>query len=369
MDWLKWSYTQIVKPTLFQIDPEKAHHLTFAGLKWASNREWVQQLMSNQLNQKNDARLKQTLFGLDFAHPVGLGAGLDKNAVALPMWPALGFSFFEVGTVTPLAQPGNDLPRLFRLPSDLALINRMGFNNDGAQAMLEKLHAFPRSIVPLAVNIGKNKVTSNEDALSDYVSCLRTFYKKADFFVVNISSPNTPNLRELQQSDELGKLIAGLCAERELLMIENTGVYRPMLVKLAPDMDFAMLEATVQTLMSYPIDGIIATNTTITRNGLKHSNQKETGGLSGIPVRQKSTETIRSIYKITKGKMPIIGVGGIFDAEDAYQKIKAGASLIEIYTGLVYKGPTIARDIRQGLLERLTHDGLKHISEAIGVEG
>lgn len=307
------------------------------------------------------------LFGLHFPTPVGLAAGLDKNAAAVEGFSSIGFGFMEVGTVTPKGQPGNDRPRLFRLPPDEALLNRMGFNNEGAEAMADRLSRLKSKPVPVAVNIGKNKVTPNERAYEDYQACLRTLYPYGDFFVVNISSPNTPDLRNLQYGSELSSLIAHIMEEMRL-QAQKHGTSKPILVKIAPDVSDEELEMMVNALSASGISGIIATNTTIGREGLTHPNQKETGGISGKPLRARSTEVVSRVYRQTAGKLPIIGSGGIFSAEDAYEKIRAGASLVEIYTALIYEGPEVNRRLHAGLRELLRRDGFSHISEAVGAD-
>jgi dihydroorotate dehydrogenase len=307
------------------------------------------------------------LFGLTFHTPIGLAAGLDKNAEAVSAFSHLGFGFVEVGTITPKPQPGNEQPRSFRLPSDKALINRMGFNNDGIAILSSRLQQLKTRPIPIAINIGKNKITPNEDAIQDYLACMRGLYQQGDFFVVNISSPNTPDLRKLQHGDDLENLL--LAVREEAITLSKT-FHEPraksVLVKIAPDLTQEELTSIVSTVLKTKIDGIIATNTTLSRAGLTHPNQKETGGLSGKPLRERSTEVIREIYKQTEGKLPIIGSGGIFTAEDAYEKIVAGASMIEVYTGMVYQGPSINKQIQNGLLQLLKRDGYSHISEAIG---
>ncbi len=311
--------------------------------------------------------LATNLFGIHFPSPVGLAAGLDKNADAVPGFSAIGFGFMEVGTVTPLGQPGNDRPRLFRLPPEEALINRMGFNNRGAEAMAERLQALKARSIPVAVNIGKNKSTPNEEAFRDYEKCISALYEHADFFVVNISSPNTPDLRKLQHGDELAALLTAVI-HRMAEEAERHGKSKAVLVKIAPDVSFDELEYMVDTIQNSGVSGLIATNTTLSRDGIKHKNAKETGGLSGKPLGVRSTEIISRVYRQTGGRLPIIGSGGIFSAEDAYDKIKAGASLVEIYTALIYEGPEINRKLHRGLRELLRRDGYRHITEAVGAD-
>jgi dihydroorotate dehydrogenase len=360
-------YKKVIRPVLFRFQPETAHHLTMNGLKVAAKIPGMLNVLRMIYGTKRQTALATTLFGIDFHTPIGLAAGLDKNAEAVASFSRLGFGFIEVGTVTPLAQPGNEQPRSFRLPPDKALINRMGFNNDGVAGLGQRLATFKKRPIPIAINIGKNKVTPNEDAISDYIKCMRGLYSQGDFFVINISSPNTPDLRKLQHGDELEQLLTAVRNEAAALSKqEGASKPKPVLVKIAPDLTEEELRSMVDTVLKTGIDGIIATNTTLSREGLTHPNQKEMGGLSGIPVKQRSTAVIRAIYQQTEGKLPIIGSGGIFTAEDAYEKILAGASMVEVYTGMVYEGPGINRNIQNGLLQLLKRDGYNHVSEAVG---
>jgi dihydroorotate dehydrogenase len=362
-------YRQVLKPFLFRMDPEHIHHKMIGALKQAGKFPGGTALLQAMYGVKPHPELETELWGIQFPHPVGLAAGLDKNGQAVPAFSSVGFGFMEVGTVTPKGQPGNDMPRLFRLPPDEALINRMGFNNAGADEMVKELASIRHRPIPVAVNIGKNKDTPNEQAVEDYVQCIRTLYDYANLFVVNISSPNTPGLRNLQHGDELRALLAAVTEEMDTQKRKRSAdAALPILVKIAPDMDQMELEQVVETISSSRISGIIATNTTLSREGLTHSNASETGGLSGKPLTSRSTEVIRSIYKLTEGKLPIIGSGGIFTAEDAYDKIRAGASLVEIYTSLIYKGPEVNRELAAGLLRLLRRDGFSHISQAVGTE-
>jgi dihydroorotate dehydrogenase len=317
-----------------------------------------------------DARLKQTLWGLNFPNPIGLAAGFDKNGTASGSWEALGFGFAELGTVTFHPQQGNPRPRLFRLPLDRAVLNRMGFNNSGAAAMASQLcetwQYRPRSI-PIGINLGKSKVTPLPEAPSDYLASFRLLKELGDYFVVNVSSPNTPGLRSLQDAPQLSGIL-------DALQQENQGA-KPILVKIAPDLEWDAIADVLQVAQTHHLAGIIATNTTISREGLKtefvstgNSVKEEAGGISGAPLRQRSTEVIRFIWRETKGQLPIIGVGGIFNAEDAWEKISAGASLIQVYTGLVYQGPLMVRRVLEGLVRKLEERGLSSISEAIGKE-
>lgn len=362
------AYRMIGKPILFRMDPERAHRLVVHGLGAAVRIPGVLPLMRTVWDVKPDPSLATELFGLSFRHPVGLAAGLDKDARAVAGFAGIGLSFLEVGTVTPVGQPGNEQPRLFRLPVDRALINRMGFNNEGAEAMAARLRRLKERRVPIAVNIGKNKTTPNEKAHEDYRACLEMLYPYGDFFVVNISSPNTPDLRNLQHGDELRTLLSEVRAEIARQAARHGGPAKPVLVKIAPDMTEEQLAQTVDIIAAGGIDGIIATNTTLSRDGLRHPHKSQAGGLSGLPLRERSTEVIRTVYRLTGGKLPIIGSGGIFSARDAYDKIRAGASLVEIYTSLIYEGPSIVRSMAAGLADLLARDGFSRIGEAVGAD-
>lgn len=360
-------YRRLGKPIFFKLDPEQAHHLVIGGLHRSAQIPGMIPLLRKMYGISGDSRMSSRLFGVDFPSPIGLAAGLDKNAEAVKGFSSIGFGFMEVGTVTPLAQPGNPKPRLFRLPSDEALINRMGFNNLGAEEMAKRLAALKSRPVPIGVNIGKNKATPNEEAHLDYKKCIAALYPYADFFVVNISSPNTPDLRNLQHGNELALLLEAVMAEMKS-QAEHFGAEKAVLVKIAPDVSPQELEYMVNTIARSGVSGVIATNTTLARDGLSHAHAGETGGLSGKPLQKKSTEIISQIYMQTDGKLPIIGSGGIFTAEDAYEKIKAGASLVEIYTALIYEGPEINRKLHRQLGELLRKDGYRHISEAVGAD-
>ncbi|WP_322903631.1 quinone-dependent dihydroorotate dehydrogenase [Paenibacillus campi] len=358
-------YRNLFKPVLFRMDPEKAHHLVIGGLGAGVRIPGTLTAMQSMYGIHSTPDMTTELFGLTFPGPVGLAAGLDKNAQAVAGLSASGFGFMEVGTVTPKPQPGNDQPRLFRLPSDRALINRMGFNNEGAWAMADRLRHLVDHPIPLAINIGKNKVTPNEQAANDYKACISELYTYADFFVVNISSPNTPDLRNLQHGNELKELLAEVMQEMDA-QARNHGIAKSVLVKIAPDVSDAELEYMVETIRQSGAAGIIATNTTLSRDGLTHDSAGETGGLSGRPLTERSTEIISRVYRQTEGKLPIIGCGGIFSSEDAYDKIKAGSSLVEIYTSFIYEGPQITRRLHNGIRELMQRDGFAHISEAVG---
>jgi dihydroorotate dehydrogenase len=359
---------RIAKSLLFRMDPEAAHHLIVDGIGAASRVPGTLPLLSAIWGVRETPDLAVDLFGFHFSHPVGLAAGLDKNAKAAAGFSRIGLSFLEVGTVTPLGQPGNEQPRLFRLPPDEALINRMGFNNEGADAMALRLGRLRRRRIPLAVNIGKNKNTPNANAADDYRACLQKLYPYGDFFVVNISSPNTPDLRALQHGDELKTLLAAVKDEVNAQADRHGDAAKPILVKIAPDNTEEQLAYMAEAIIRSGMSGIIATNTTISRQGLTHSDAGQAGGLSGRPLSLRSTEVIRSLYKITQGKLPIIGSGGIFDGDDAYDKIRAGASLVEVYTALIYRGPGVIREIHKRLRLRLKEDGFTRITQAVGAD-
>ncbi|MEW6420530.1 MAG: quinone-dependent dihydroorotate dehydrogenase [Deinococcota bacterium] len=359
-------YRRLLKPALFRLDAEDAHHLTLRALELASRvPAWPG--LARSLTAPADPRLMQTLWGQPFSSPLGLAAGLDKNGEAVPAFGALGFGFVEVGTVTPQAQPGNERPRLFRLPSDEALINRMGFNNAGAEALRARLAALPARPVPVWVNIGKNKVTPNEEAVQDYRKAVRVLQDVADAFVVNVSSPNTPGLRALQAAGDLAALVRAVLDEVEAGRVRTLN-RPPVLVKLAPDLHPEDLRASVQAMLDVGVDGLILGNTTLSREGLTHPNREQAGGLSGRPLAQRSTELIRTAARLTRGQVPLVGVGGVFTAEDAYAKIRAGARLVELYTALIYGGPGLPVRLNRGLARLLARDGFGNVAEAVGVD-
>jgi dihydroorotate dehydrogenase len=369
-------YQSAIRPLLFsglKADPEWLHQQTLASLEWLDSKApaFVRSSARSNLQQQyvlGDDRLVQTLWSLRFDNPLGLAAGFDKNGVAAGLWSSFGFGFAEMGTVTLHGQPGNPQPRLFRLMEDEAALNRMGFNNDGAEALADRLRSRVQSGwgLPLGINLGKSKVTPLEEAAADYGGSFRLLKNCGDYFVVNVSSPNTPGLRSLQSTEQLAPIF-------EVLNNENTE-RKPILVKIAPDLADADVAAVVDLALEYKLAGIIATNTTIRRDGLKTERlsngglvTEEAGGISGRPVRSRSTEVIGLIYRQTQGKLPIVGVGGIFTAEDAWEKITAGASLLQVYTGWIYQGPGMAKQVMTGLLQNLEAKGLKHISEAVGI--
>ncbi len=369
-------YQAIIRPILFsgiKADPEWLHQQTLRSLNWLDvgvspiARKWV----LSQLDRSyclSDDRLKQTLWGQDFVNPIGLAAGFDKDGIAANLWAGFGFGFAELGTVTFQAQPGNPRPRLFRLSDDRAALNRMGFNNQGASALADRLQRLRDTNIPLGVNLGKSKVTPLDEATDDYLGSFRLLKEVGDYFVVNVSSPNTPGLRSLQSTDQLNPILSALQQENQ--------EQKPLLIKIAPDLEWEDIAAVVDLAQHYKLAGIIATNTTIRRDGLKtqtlqttrNSVAEEAGGISGAPLRQRSTEVIRFIYQQSQGQLPIVGVGGIFTADDAWEKITAGASLIQVYTGWIYEGPGMVRRVLKGLLQKLDDRGLHSLQAAIGLD-
>ena len=337
---------------MFGLDAERAHELGIEALRLGLSAPFA----------AGDAPAFGEIerFGLKFTNPLGVAAGFDKNGVVVNQVASLGFGFVEVGTVTYEAQPGNSKPRLFRLPEDRALINRLGFNNDGAVAVTQRLRKLDRKCI-VGVNIGRNKNVPNEQATENYLKSFELVHSVADYIAVNISSPNTPKLRELQKADNLEELLGALVSRNGELGS------KPLLVKIAPDLAASEIEAIVDICMRCELDGIIATNTTVSREGLKADTGKiGDGGLSGKPLNERSNEVISSIYKYSEGKLRIVGVGGIFTAEDAFTKIAAGASLIQVYTGFIYGGPTFARDICRDLATILRERGFRTLDEAVG---
>ena len=358
-------YRSLLRPILFSLPPETAHHLALSSLSLIRP---VHQLVARQFTTNQSLRLKR--FGLTFPNPVGLAAGFDKNGVALRELSALGFGHIEAGTVTYHAQPGNPRPRLFRLPKDQALINRAGFNNDGAAAFAQRVR-FSRPNIVLGISIGKSKITPLENAVEDYLGSFELIYDVADYVAINVSSPNTPQLRELQQSEQLNSLLGSLQTKNlELQKRSNRAAPMPLLVKLSPDLYSSELEIIVDVVNRRGIDGIIATNTTTSRDNLQSPRQVVTdcgeGGLSGLPLKARSTQMISQLYQQTKGRIPIVGVGGVFTADDAWEKIAAGASLVQLYTGFIYEGPRVAQRINQGLVDIMSRHGFKNLDDAVG---
>jgi dihydroorotate dehydrogenase len=337
----------VLRDILFNFDAEDVHHFSMNAVKSVSKVEVLQKLMAKGF-QYNNPLLEKQVFGLPFRNPVGLGAGFDKNALYIKELATMGFGFVEIGTVTPLPQAGNDKPRLFRLPKDKAIINRMGFNNNGVKAVAARLRAAKKNII-VGGNIGKNKITSNEDAWKDYEICLNELFDCVDYFVVNVSSPNTPGLRELQEKTSLHRILSHLQNINHGRI--NT---KPLLLKIAPDLTVGQLDDIIELSQEIKLSGLVATNTTIDRKALqtenKILNEIGAGGLSGMPLKEKSTQMVRYISRQTNGTMPIIASGGIFNGNDAKEKFAAGASLVQLWTGFIYEGPAIVKNICRDLV-------------------
>jgi dihydroorotate dehydrogenase len=352
---------------LFGFDSEQIHNFTIKTLGGLSGSAIACDLLHDFLSAP---QVPVRLWGLNFPNPLGLAAGMDKQAAAVPAWEAMGFGFVELGGVTWHAQPGNPAPRMFRAVPDSALINRMGFNNPGAEAIAQRLDDWKRSgrwpRHPVGINLGKSKVTPLDRAAEDYANSFRSLRHVADFFVVNVSSPNTPNLRQLQDKAALREILAALEAE------QTPDLRRPILVKVAPDLSFDALDDVLEVAADCKIAGMVATNTTITRPAghepAMNRVYAEAGGLSGRPLRNRSTEIIRHIYSTSRGSLPIIGVGGIFSAQDAWEKITAGASLLQIYTALVYEGPGVVKEIVEGLAARLEERKCARLQDVVGID-
>jgi dihydroorotate dehydrogenase len=385
-------YKASIRPLIFSGavgDPEQLHHLAIHLLQWLDQQEGQSGngLLRRSLAQSCCYRhpvLSQTLWGLEFPNPIGLAAGFDKDGVASSVWSDLGFGFAELGTVTFHAQPGNPQPRLFRLPQDQAILNRMGFNNQGAAVLAGRLRQkrdarkggrgnaeqgndFQTSI-PLGINLGKSKITPLEEAAKDYLASFQLLKELGDYFVVNVSSPNTPGLRSLQATEQLSPILAMLQQENQ--------AQKPLLIKIAPDLGWEEIEAVIELAQKHHLAGIIATNTTISRSDLNTQVigatgkpiTEEAGGISGAPVKARSTEIIRFIYRQTQGTLPIIGVGGIFTADDVWEKITAGATLVQIYTGWIYEGPWMLKRLLRELAQKLQAQNLPSIQAAIGMQ-
>jgi dihydroorotate dehydrogenase len=381
-------YQLLIRPLLFSglnADPEWLHHQVMQTSQWLEDNQtrplgrWCCDRLKQACSYHHPA-LEQRVWGIEFQNPVGLAAGFDKDGLAAGIWSLFGFGFAELGTVTFHAQPGNPKPRLFRLLPDQAVLNRMGFNNRGSAALADRLKQLEHSLstasqtgstplpihIPIGINLGKSKITPLEEAAADYQQSFRLLKDLGDYFVVNVSSPNTPGLRSLQSSEQLELILQSLQQENQ--------AHKPILVKIAPDLEWNAIADVLALARTYQLAGIIATNTTISRDRLKtqvlaatgNPVTEEAGGISGAPLRQQATEVIRFIYQETGGSLPIIGVGGIFTADDAWEKITAGASLIQVYTGWVYEGPWMVRRILQGLVQKLEAHGMKAIAEAVG---
>lgn len=388
-------YKHLLRPLLFSMDSEEIHNRTVSALGVCARQPLISEAVRSFLGAPP---LPVELFGLRFPNPIGLAAGMDKHAAALPAWVALGFGFCELGGVTLHAQPGNPAPRMFRVVADEALINRMGFNNPGAEVLAQTLARWRASgrwpSHPVGINLGKSKITPLDGAAQDYVGSFKLLRDSADFFVVNVSSPNTPNLRQLQDKSALDEILAALQEANQSAADANPAPpnetpaplrpassssdllsharSKPILIKIAPDLSFTAIDEILSLAEPRQLAGVVATNTTLARPETTDEaavrNYSEAGGLSGRPLRQRATECIRHVYRQTKGRLPVIGVGGIFDARDAWEKITAGATLLQVYSGLVYEGPGIARAIVTGLRDRLTVTGFRSLEEAVGSE-
>jgi dihydroorotate dehydrogenase len=350
---------RLIRRLLFLLPAEAAHHVALWALSLLEGDEGLCRWLRRRALPRQTDRLTTTVAGLTFPNPVLLAAGLDKDGEAIPGLFALGFGGVEVGTVTPRPQPGNPRPRLFRLSEQRALINRMGFNNQGAQHMATRLRGVGWRPAPLGINVGKNKDTPLADAVADYLACVDALAPLADYVVVNLSSPNTPGLRQLQEPAALADLLRQVRG--------RVGAAKPLFLKIAPDLAREAIESVVEVAMACKVDALIATNTTITRP-VPHARAHEAGGLSGAPLRDMSTQVIRIAYASAQGRLPIIGVGGVFSAEDAYAKIRAGASLVQIYTGFIYEGPSVVARIARELDLLLARDGFASVAAAVGAD-
>jgi dihydroorotate dehydrogenase len=342
-------YKGFLRPILFLLKPETVHHLVVGGIKFLFFLPFVKSVFKSVFSI-DDKSLRKEVFGLTFENPVGLAAGFDKNASFYNQFGAFGFSFIEIGTVTPVGQSGNPKPRSFRLPEDKALINRMGFNNNGVDKVVERLRKRKTRIV-IGGNIGKNTSTDNEDAIDDYARCFTDLYDYVDYLVINVSCPNISDLSHLQDREQLKGILERLSSLRA-----GMTPIKPLLVKISPDLNFQQIDDVIDLIGEYGLDGIVATNTTVTRNYLQTDKiiveKIGNGGLSGKPITNRSTEIIRYIHNKTNGKLPIIGVGGIMSVRDALEKLEAGASLIQIYTGFIYEGPALVKRINKALVRR-----------------
>lgn len=355
-------YPSVLRPLLFRGDPERVHDLTLRSAAWISTQPGLLQGIRSLFPVPALPALSQTLWGLRFAHPLGLAAGFDKNGQGIPLWAALGFAFAEIGTVTAHPQPGNPHPRLFRLPADQAILNRLGFNNWGSQGVADHLARVKPAQgfgIPLGINLGKSKITPLAAAAQDYLSSWQRLYPWGDYFVVNVSSPNTEGLRTLQAKDQLQEIVG-------VLQGANPQA-KPILVKIAPDLDPPGLDAVIEVVQGMGLAGIIATNTTLSREGLRTSGfESAAGGISGSPLGHRATKVVQYLYQASQGQIPIIGVGGVNSAAAAWEKLAAGANLVQVYTGLVYEGPGLVAQILRELSAALAKVGIPHLSELTG---
>lgn len=367
---LSTAYQQWAKPWLFRQEPEAIHRQTLNVLAAAGRSPVLCDLLQDLFPV---GQVPSRLFGLSFPNPIGLAAGMDKNGIAIPAWEALGFGFAEVGGATRYPQPGNPKPRLFRAPETEAIVNRMGFNNEGAETLSRNIAQVKQRLRhPLGINLGKSKRTPLEEAHEDFLFSLQTLWHQGDFFVVNVSSPNTPGLRKLQEKSALETILKALTQANDHLSQANQCSTKPLLIKIAPDLAWPAIDDVLTLTTDYRLAGIVATNTTSSRPHSEASSPpacyQETGGLSGKPLRSMSTEVIRYIAKQTKGRLPIIGVGGIDDAESAWEKLAAGASLCQIYSGLIFKGPTVVGSIVAGLARQIKLHGFNTLQDVVGTQ-
>lgn len=350
---------ELLKPWLFRQDPESIHEGVLHILAWLGQRGPSLELL-HQLFSLRDPRLEVSAFGLRFPNPIGLAAGFDKNAVAVRTWAALGFGHVEIGSVTAQPQPGNPKPRLFRLPQDQALINRMGFNNEGAEAIALRLNRLQQTFghppIPLGINLGKSKITPLEEAPQDYLQSLSRLWPYGDYFAINVSSPNTPGLRALQDKERLKELLAALTG-----FVQGR---KPLLLKIAPDLTWEQLDEILGLVADYRLSGLIATNTTTDRSGLQ-TPIDEAGGLSGKPLRARSLEVLQYLHARLQGRLPIVSVGGIFSAEDVWERLASGATLVQVYTGFVYEGPFMLKKLCRGLLQHMEQKGVRNLEEGV----
>ncbi|MDP3981671.1 MAG: quinone-dependent dihydroorotate dehydrogenase [Chlamydiota bacterium] len=355
-------YKNIVRPLIVRLfkDPETTHNIVMLLLQYLGWQERIFNLVES-FSSVDDPRLRQKVFGISFRNPIGLAAGFDKNAVALRGLESLGFGFLEIGTITRYQQAGNPRPRILRMPEHQAIINWMGFNNHGADIVADRLRTTGRISIPIGISMGKSKITPLESAAEDYLCSFRSLYRYGQYFVINVSSPNTPDLRKLQEKGHLNILLPAIQKENGLLAKKFGIPRKPILVKAAPDLTFEAIDELLDVCFQYHIDGIIFGNTTISREGLTKPTETR-GGMSGDPLWPKAIAIVRYVYKQTKGKLPIVGVGGITNVERAYEALHY-ANLIEIYTGLIYEGPSICHDMNKGMLRLMDRDRIKHISE------
>jgi len=360
-------YKTFVRPLLFLKDPEKAHEQTLSLLSRLAN---IEPVLEWAFASSQDDRLQVNLGPLTFPNPVGLAAGFDKNGHALAVWPGFGFGFVEMGAVTARPQAGNPRPRLFRLPKDRALINRLGFNNEGAEAIARRLEflrqggRWPK--IPVGINIGRSRDVGPGETVADYLFTFELLFSHADYFTLNVSSPNTPGLREIQEKSRLADLLSAVRSRNRELARRHGCEEKPLMVKIAPDIDFDELDGIVEVLQAHEVTAVIATNTTVFLRETLHTRVDEPGGLSGKPLGSEATRFIRHIYHSTRGSLPVVGSGGVFTAEDAYEKITAGARALQIYTGFVYEGPSAVKRINRGLLRLIHRDGFVTVAAAVG---